>query len=101
MNVSHLVLTLDQIAPPSGVPLADHLESLAAKHTLTDFEDKLLSFLEMLQYSHAMPILSQVEQGKVDGLTVAETEALKQRIGWPIMVERKTDGLSAEDGDEI
>ena len=55
----------------------------------------------MLQYSQAMPILSQVERGKVDGLTVAETEALKQRIGWPIMVKRRTDGLSAEDGDEI
>ena len=48
-----------------------------------------------------MPILSQVERGKVDGLTVADTEALKRRIGWPAMVERRTDGLSAEDGDQI
>jgi hypothetical protein len=89
------------MTPPNDVLLANHLESLAEKYTITDFEDKLLGFLEMLQYSQAMPILSQVEQGKVDGLTVAETEALKRRIGWPIMVERRTDGLSAEDGEEI
>lgn len=94
-------LTIHQITPPNGVSLVDHLENLAAKNPITDFEDKLLEFLETLQYSQAMPILSQVERGKVDGLTVADTEALKRRIGWPTMVERRTDGLSVEDGDEI
>jgi len=89
------------MSPPNGVSLIDHLENLAAKYTITDFEDKVLGFLEMLQYSQAMPILSQVERGKVDGLTVAETDALKRRIGWPVMVERKTNGLSAEDGEVV
>ena len=93
--------TIHQLTPPHGVSLADHLENLAAKYTITNFEDKLLGFLEMMQYSQAMPILSQVERGKLDGLTVADTEALKRRIGWPTMVERRTDGLSAEDGNEI
>jgi hypothetical protein len=47
------------------------------------FEQDILGFTEALQGSQELPLLVQLEDGEVAGLSARETEALKQRIRLP------------------
>jgi len=60
--------------------LTQHLETLATQHPIAAFDDKLLGFLDALQQGQPTPTLTQLEDGKVDGLSTLETEELKARV---------------------
>jgi len=46
-------------------------------------EEALVEFLTMLHGALPLPILTQLESGKVDGLTTEQTAELKKKAGWP------------------
>lgn len=62
-------------------------DSSAAVDTLTkakspgDFEAELISYMRALARSVTPSVLVQLENGRLDGLSMAETNALKQRVG--------------------
>lgn len=52
----------------------DRLQSVSG----SELGELLLAMHEMLP----LPVLTQLEQGQVDGLTVKDTEELKRKTGW-------------------
>ncbi|KAF2433811.1 hypothetical protein EJ08DRAFT_694290 [Tothia fuscella] len=74
---------VEMLTPPQGVPLLTHLQNLTAQLPLDRFEGELLNFVHALQEGQDVPVLVQLENGQVTGLTARETEALKQRIRMP------------------
>ncbi|KAK2794974.1 hypothetical protein FQN52_006853 [Onygenales sp. PD_12] len=56
-------------------------ELLDKKSPLTQFEDSILVWLEGVLRLQNTPILAQLEEGNLDGLTVEETEAFMDRVG--------------------
>ncbi|KAK4984418.1 hypothetical protein LTR66_008511 [Elasticomyces elasticus] len=66
---------------PVGDDYVSHLDELALHFPIADFEDRIVSFLEALLKSMPTPILTQLEAGKLDGLTQQETDDFLQRVG--------------------
>ena len=51
-----------------------HLETVAAKYPIASFEASLLKFLEALSNSISEPVLAQLENGKLHGMTEQQTQ---------------------------
>lgn len=64
--------------PQHGMPDPD-LTSVAK--SLITFDADVVSFLQDLSKSIESPVLVQIEQGELRGLTKAETEAFKHKVG--------------------
>jgi hypothetical protein len=47
-----------------------------------------LNALKVIHRALPLPTLTQLERGKVDGLTAEETAELKRRVGWPKLVKK-------------
>lgn len=71
----------DTSSRPYPADLVSHLEMLAAKHPIADFEAALLSFLEALSQSLAKPVLVQLESGQLDGMSKKETQEFVKSCG--------------------
>lgn len=50
------------------------------KYPMAEFEDDILEFLEAMLHSIPAPDLTQLEAGKLDGLSRQETEDLATRV---------------------
>lgn len=48
----------------------------------------MLDALEFMHRALPLPTLSQLQRGKVDGLTAEETAELKENVGWPSLIEK-------------
>lgn len=59
----------------------DHFRHLLTEFPLLHFDEMILELLSGLLKMLNTPVLMQLEAGKLDGLTVTETEAFKDRIG--------------------
>lgn len=73
--------TMSQFVPVPNASLAMHLDSLAAKYPIQKFENQILGFIQNVAEFPEPPILTQLEHGKLEGLTVEETDAFKRRCG--------------------
>lgn len=75
------------ITRPASLGLMKHLEGVAKHHPIENFESLLLEFVTGLSACLPAPILRQLEQGKLDSMTSAETAAFLQSCGlnsqWP------------------
>lgn len=58
-----------------------HLESVASKHPIDEFEASTLKFLEALMMSIPEPVLLQLEKGQLDGMSKGETEDFLKQCG--------------------
>jgi hypothetical protein len=58
----------------AGSDLVPHLETVAAAFSITEFEESVLDFLSALSKSIPEPVLTQLESGKLDGMTEEETQ---------------------------
>ena len=71
-----------QLVPPAGVDLRVHLQMLMANDlSITEFERRLIDFLDKMLMGQSRPLLLQMESGKVDGLTRNQTKELFQAVG--------------------
>lgn len=71
-----------QLIPPAGADLQVHLETLMADElSVTEFERRLIDFLDKLLMGQSKPLLLQMESGKVDGLPRKEIKELFEAIG--------------------
>lgn len=61
-----------------------HLGAIAEKFPIRDFEKKVVVFLEAMWNLCRKPLLVQIEEGVVDGMTSSEFEDFKQRIFAPL-----------------
>ena len=57
-----------------GDAFVTHLEAAASMHSIAAFESALLKFLEAISKSLPAPVLIQLENGKLDGMTEQETQ---------------------------
>jgi hypothetical protein len=64
--------------------MEDHLEDLTDRFPMDKFENEILHYTVCLQDSQDPPLLVQLENGEVTGLSARETEALKQRVRFPL-----------------
>ena len=71
-----------QLIPPAGADLQVHLEMLLSSDlSTTEFERRLVNFLDKMLTGQSKPLLLQIESGKVDGLTRKDITALFEAIG--------------------
>lgn len=71
-----------QLIPPAGADLQVHLETLMADElSFTEFERRLIDFLDKLLMGQSKPLLLQIESSKVDGLSRKEIKELFDAIG--------------------
>ena len=49
--------------------------------SITEFERRLIDFLDKMLMGQSRPFLLQMESGKIDGLTRKETKELFQAVG--------------------
>ena len=69
-----------QLIPPAGADLQAHLETLMADElSVTEFERRLIDFLDKMLMGQSKPLLLQVESGKVDGLPRKESKNCLKR----------------------
>jgi hypothetical protein len=72
---------MSYLQPPSGTPLDIHLVNVSTKLPLPPFVytvfDVLISIMKVLE----PPVLIQLERGQLWGLSRAETQQLKDRVG--------------------
>ncbi|GAB7356359.1 hypothetical protein MBLNU459_g7146t1 [Dothideomycetes sp. NU459] len=66
---------------PDQFDLVEHLVNVAADRPIDAFEAQVVAFLEALSMSLPAPVLVQLENGQLDGLTRKETAAFKQKVG--------------------
>ncbi|KAG7008988.1 hypothetical protein G7Y79_00003g008560 [Physcia stellaris] len=70
------------IMPPDGRSLQEHANELLAKELPIDaLVERLLSFIEGMLKAQPKPLYTQLELGKVDGLSQRQTQALLGTIG--------------------
>ena len=68
--------------PPAGVELQGHLELLMANNlSITEFERRLIDFLDKMLMGQSKPLLLQIESGRVEGLRRKDIKALFETIG--------------------
>lgn len=71
-----------QLIPPAGADLQVHFKTLMADElSVTEFERRLIDFLDKLLMGQSKPLLLQMESGKVDGLPRKEIKELFEAIG--------------------
>lgn len=70
--------------PEKDVGIVRQLELTAAQHPILKFEGQVMYFLGALQKAQETPILIQLEEGKLEDMSVEETTKLKERIGWQL-----------------
>lgn len=71
-----------QLIPPAGADLQVHLETLMANElSITEFERRLIDFLDKMLMGQSKPLLLQMESGKVDGLPRKHIRELFEAIG--------------------
>lgn len=70
-----------KLRPKNDEDLPNHMLQVAVQFPVVDFETKVLSFLDALVRSIELPVLVQLEQGQLTGLSVKETNAFKRRVG--------------------
>lgn len=58
----------------------EQLTNIAQRSPISEFEDRILSFLEILLDALPTPDLTQLETGQLDGLSRQQTEDLKKRV---------------------
>jgi hypothetical protein len=66
------------------VDLTKQLKGLTRRFPLDRFEERVLRFLEAMQLSQDQPLLSQLETGKVTGMSKRQVEELRQRVRLPL-----------------
>lgn len=71
-----------KFVPESAISLETHLEELALRNPIEDFEDDMMIFLTALRVCPRPPTLAQLETGELEGLSRSETDSLKQRLGF-------------------
>ena len=71
-----------QLIPPAGAELQGHLELLMASDlSITEFERRLIDFLDKMLLGQSKPLLLQIESGRVEGLRRKDIKALFETIG--------------------
>ena len=76
------MLTVFQITPAPGQSFTARLQAVAKEHPIAEFDTSILLFIRALQQSLTPPLIAQLESEEaIDGLSVHETEAFKQRVG--------------------
>ena len=70
------------LIPKKGLTWNWHLRKIANKFPLLRFEDAVLDLLGHILKLLEMPILMQLEKGRLEGLTEVETEEFKIRVGF-------------------
>ena len=66
-----------QLVPPAGANLQVHLKTLMANDlSITEFERRLIDFLDKMLMGQSKPLLQQIESGKVDGVPRNVSEAI-------------------------
>jgi hypothetical protein len=79
---------ISQLARTNGDPFMRHLERVADKHPIDVFEQMVLQLLAGLAASLPNPILTQLEEGTLDGMSAEEMEAFLGECGlkghWPL-----------------
>lgn len=68
-------------AGPHGNAFTSHLEAVANAHPPAAFESTLLDFLQAMSKSLPTPVLIQLENGKLDGMTEQETQEFLMECG--------------------
>jgi hypothetical protein len=76
-------LTQPQLKPKSNTDLAKQLRALTRRYPIDNFEERILRFMEAVQLSLELPILAQLDTGKIDGMTQRQVQELKKRITLP------------------
>ncbi len=71
-----------KFVPESGISLETHLEDLAMRNAIEEFENDMMIFLDALLVCQPSPILAQLEAGELEGLSRLETDFLKERVGF-------------------
>ena len=61
--------------------IATHLEQVALDHPIEGFETSILGFLEAMSISIPEPVLIQLENGQMDGMSVEETKSFLADCG--------------------
>jgi hypothetical protein len=68
--------------PPPGVSLESHFESLAAdEYQWNKFEDRIVNCLVTASKSQSLPVLAQLEQGRLEGFDTQEVRAVLADAG--------------------
>lgn len=84
-KASHLA----ELAHSDSETLRQHLEEVADGYPIEDFEETVLKLLAGLAASLPGPVLSQLEEGRLDGMDDAETQTFLRDCGlgshWPVM----------------
>lgn len=73
---------MDYLQPPAGVHPRIHLEGISNEFPFFQLEGILIDFLFSLMKKLDPPVLVQLERGKLNGMTRAETQMLKRRVGF-------------------
>jgi hypothetical protein len=69
-----------QLNPQSGsTTLSRHLLSLAKQYPLHEFESQLMGFINRLNHATSPPLLSQLDDGSVDGMSGDQFKELMRR----------------------
>ncbi|KAK2757845.1 hypothetical protein FQN54_004251 [Arachnomyces sp. PD_36] len=68
------------LLPDRNISWNWHLREVANKFSLLCFEDAILDLLELLLNLLPKPILTQLEEGKLEGLSESETADFKKRV---------------------
>lgn len=76
---------IEYLQPPPGIAVYSQLEETAAKFTMPQLEAMIIEFLIDLMGQLKVPILMQLELGKLDGLSREDTLALKDRVGLSVI----------------
>lgn len=80
-------LSLFSVSKAKGLPNRDVLEAqlgkIARKYPMHEFERNMLDFSRAIWELYRKPLLVQIEEGKVDGMTEREFEDFKHRIFAP------------------
>lgn len=77
------VANRSQLKPKANVELAKQLRALTRRFPLDDFEERILHFLEAMQLSIEPPLLTQLETGRIEGMSKRQVEELRQKIRPP------------------
>ncbi|KAL9095531.1 MAG: hypothetical protein Q9165_002402 [Trypethelium subeluteriae] len=72
------------LKPEKDIGIVRQLKLTALQHPVFDFEGKVLSFLGALLECRDLPVLVQLEAGKLEGMSAKETAELKAKVGLQI-----------------
>lgn len=72
----------DILLPDGRISWNWHLHEITKRFPLLRFEDAILDILELLLNLLHKPILTQLEEGKLEGLSESETTKFKERVGF-------------------